>query len=87
MVKSMPHSFANPLTDPKKKFLDLQGEGSLHAGMAMQGLLKLPVWSGKLYRGESLSSEDFGKLFARTADGGVEVKRRPRPSPETPSRA
>jgi hypothetical protein len=82
MVKSKPGSFANPLTMPKKKFLadrkekflELQGEGSLHAGMAMQGLLKMPVFRGKLYRGESLSSTDFAKRFVRSANGDVKAK-------------
>jgi hypothetical protein len=82
MVKSRPGSFANPLTMPKKKyladrkkkFLDLQGEGSLHAGMAMQGLLKMPVFRGKLYRGESLSSKAFDDSFVRSANGDVKAK-------------
>ncbi|MDX6541848.1 MAG: hypothetical protein QOI71_3458, partial [Gaiellales bacterium] len=75
MVNSMSGAFANPLTDRKKKFLELQGEGSLHAGMAMQGLLKMrDVFKGKLYRGESLSSKAFDDRFVRSANGDVKAK-------------
>jgi hypothetical protein len=31
--------------------------------MAMQGLLKLPVWKGSLYRGEVLNKTDFESRF------------------------
>lgn len=42
--------------------------------MAMQGLLKLPVWRGKLYRGESLSSQGFDDTFERSANGDVKAR-------------
>lgn len=38
-------------------------EGALHAAMAIQGLNKLPVYSGLGYRGESLKPAEFAKRF------------------------
>ncbi len=38
-------------------------EGSLHTGMALQGLLKLPVYDDMTYRGEAFNRADFLKRF------------------------
>jgi hypothetical protein len=39
----------------------MREEGGLHAGVAMQGLMKLPEYTGKLYRGAGYTDEDFEK--------------------------
>ena len=38
-------------------------EGSLHAGVAMQGLAKMPPKQGTVYRGERMSPADFSRMF------------------------
>jgi hypothetical protein len=38
-------------------------EGSLHAGMALQGMMKLPVATGKTFRGETFTKSEFLKKF------------------------
>ena len=38
-------------------------EGSLHAGMALQGLMKLPAIPGRTFRGETYTKSDFLKKF------------------------
>ena len=47
-----------------KDLADRQQEGSLHAGMAIEAMKKLPVWKGKVYRGEALSQADFDGKFS-----------------------
>ncbi len=44
-------------------------EGALHAGMAMQGLLKMPVWRGQLFRGEVLTEAVVKERFAESRNG------------------
>jgi hypothetical protein len=39
-------------------------EGTLHTGVAMQGLAKLPKMHGKVYRGARLTPEDFAREYA-----------------------
>jgi hypothetical protein len=51
------------LDERKKELAQRTQEGALHAGMAMQGLLKLPVWKGQLFRGECVKRDDFEKRF------------------------
>jgi hypothetical protein len=51
------------LAERKHELDERTSEGALHAGMAMQGLLKLPVWKGSLYRGEVLNKTDFESRF------------------------
>jgi hypothetical protein len=47
-------------------------EGALHAGMAMQGLSKLPKWKGLTYRGEVLDMAVFDSRYT-TASGPAPV--------------
>jgi hypothetical protein len=49
-------------------------EGALHTGMAVQGLLKLPVYDKKTYRGESFKREDFLKRFKLDKKGRVTAR-------------
>lgn len=50
----------------RKKELDvLQEEGTLHAGVARGGLLKMPVWKGTAYRGEKLASKRWNSRFVQ----------------------
>lgn len=46
----------------------LREEGGLHAGIATQGLLKMPVWKGLAYRGERLSRQRFYPRFVMKGD-------------------
>ena len=46
-------------------------EGSLHAGMAMAGLQKMPVFTGPTYRGEAYTKADFLKKFKLGSKGKV----------------
>jgi hypothetical protein len=50
-------------------------EGAMHAGMAMQGLMKLPVWPrGKVYRGEVLNEKDFEAKFVKDKKGDYKIR-------------
>jgi hypothetical protein len=49
-------------------------EGSLHAGMATQGLMKMPVYQGPTFRGESYNKADFMKKFKIDKKGRVTAK-------------
>ena len=50
----------------RKKELDaLREEGTLHSGVARQGLLKLPVWKGPGYRGEKIDAKRWASRFRR----------------------
>ena len=40
-------------------------EGSLHAGVAMQGLSKLKPMQGQVFRGERMSQEEFDRMYGR----------------------
>lgn len=51
------------LAQRNKELGAMTEEGALHAGMAMQGLLKMPVYKGQLYRGECVTKADFDKRF------------------------
>lgn len=57
------------LAERKGELDELTSEGALHAGMATQGLLKLPVWKGTLYRGEVLNQTDFDSRFKADRHG------------------
>ena len=46
-------------TDPKNLF----AEGSLHAGVMMEALSKLPVKKGTTYRGARMTQEDFDAKY------------------------
>ena len=46
----------------------LREEGGLHAGVALQGLLKMPVWKGTAYRGERITSQRFYPRFVKKGD-------------------
>jgi hypothetical protein len=58
----------------KGRLRDLQSEGSLHAGMLMRALNKLPAWSGSLFRGEHLDAALFASQFVELANGDVQHK-------------
>lgn len=45
-------------------------EGALHTAFAVQGMVKLPVWSGKLYRGEMIYADKFEERFPKDGHGG-----------------
>ncbi len=49
-------------------------EGSLHAGMAMQGLNKLPVVAGTTFRGEAYRTDNLPKEFAVDKKGRIIVR-------------
>ena len=49
-------------------------EGSLHAGMAMQGLAKMEVFVGPTYRGESFNEADFKKKFKMDRNGKLTAR-------------
>lgn len=46
----------------------IQGEGSTHTAVAMQGLMKLPVWQGTAYRGQGLDRKRFFAQFAKEGE-------------------
>ena len=48
----------------------LKEEGALHAGMAVQGLNQLEVWTGPVFRGEAVSKQEFDDLFTDVSPGG-----------------
>jgi len=55
-------------------------EGALHEAIALEGLLKLPVWPGKgkkglVYRGEVLNETDFRKRFSVGAGGKIRARK------------
>jgi hypothetical protein len=41
----------------------IEAEGMEHSNMAGSGLQKLPNWTGSIYRGMALSSQEFKKMF------------------------
>jgi hypothetical protein len=45
--------------EPGASHKAMREEGGLHAGVAMQGLRKLPLYTGKVYRGAGYTDEDF----------------------------
>ena len=49
----------------KNKVKSLVEEGTLHAGVAMMGLQKLPAMSGPTYRGARMTEEDFQKKYVQ----------------------
>ncbi len=49
-------------------------EGSLHAGMAVQGLAKMPVFAGPTYRGESFTEAAFKEKFKVGKKGQVTAR-------------
>lgn len=49
-------------------------EGSLHAGLAMQGLAKMDVFKGPTYRGESFTEAAFKKKFKMGLRGRVTAR-------------
>ena len=57
-------------------------EGALHTAMAVQGMSKLPAWSGKLYRGEMILADKFDERFPKDGHGGL---RSAEPSLKRPS--
>jgi hypothetical protein len=46
----------------------IQAEGSTHTAVAMQGLMKLPVWKGTAYRGQGLDRTRFFRQFAKEGE-------------------
>lgn len=55
-----------PLKGMPRRTMDTEtmiGEGATHAGVAMQGLLKLPPKKGKVYRGARMSDKEFQKAY------------------------
>jgi hypothetical protein len=63
----------SPTFDRGASYKAMREEGGLHAGVAMQGLRKLPLFTGQVYRGAGYTDEDFrkgivvGKVFAFSA--------------------
>lgn len=49
-------------------------EGSLHAGLAMQGLAKIKIFKGLTYRGESFTEAAFKKKFKVGSKGRVTAR-------------
>jgi hypothetical protein len=49
-------------------------EGSLHTGMALQGLMKMPAIPGKTFRGETFTKSEFLKMFTLGRGGKVSCK-------------
>ncbi len=49
-------------------------EGSLHAGMAMQGLSKMPVFAGPTFRGETFTEAAFKQRFKVDKKGRVTAR-------------
>jgi hypothetical protein len=63
-----------------KDLATMREEGALHAGVAVQGLLKMPVWRGTTWRGESMTKEKFEAQFAPNPNGRFRVVK-PRTDP------
>lgn len=66
----MEHNKQNALDGTALKSVDgkvLKEEGVLHAGMAMQGLTKLPPWKGLTYRGSRMDPASFADDYYRGA--------------------
>jgi hypothetical protein len=59
------------MADRRAELTALREEGGLHTGVALQGLLKMPVWMGTAYRGEGLEPERFDPRFVKKGDGFV----------------
>jgi hypothetical protein len=57
------------LADRRKDLTALREEGGLHSGVALQGLLKMPVWRGAAYRGEAMDEKRFDARFVKDGDG------------------
>lgn len=55
--------------ESQKKMSAIQQEGSLHTAFGVQGLLKLPVWKGLAYRGQTLQFKQFHDLFVKEGEG------------------
>ena len=49
-------------------------EGAMHAGFAMSGFAKMPVWKGSTYRGEVLSKEELLAAFTMSKRGVLTPK-------------
>lgn len=56
------------MADRRKDLTTLREEGSLHTGVALQGLLKMPAWKGFAYRGEKLDAARFDARFAKQGE-------------------
>jgi hypothetical protein len=56
-------------TDRQKELKALREEGALHTGVALQGLLKMPVWKGTAYRGEAIDGNRFDPRFVKDSKG------------------
>ena len=57
----------------QKAMTPFREEGSLHTAFAMSGLAKLPVWTGKVYRGEMLLQTRFDERFTRKESRSAKV--------------
>ncbi len=57
------------MADRRKDLTALREEGGLHTGVALQGLLKMPVWKGTAYRGEKIGSDRFDPRFVKKGNG------------------
>jgi hypothetical protein len=57
------------MADRRGELTTLREEGGLHAGVAMQALLKMPVWKGTAYRGERITRQRFYPRFIKKGDG------------------
>lgn len=55
--------------DRQKELKAFREEGSLHTGVALQGLLKMPVWKGTAYRGEAIDAKRFYPRFIKEGKG------------------
>lgn len=53
----------------------LRNEGALHAAVGVDGLMKLPVWKGQVYRKDGFGHERFAQLF-RDDNGKVTIRNR-----------
>jgi hypothetical protein len=54
----------------RRKELDaLQQEGTLHSGVALHGLLKIPPWKGTGFRGEKIDAKRWDSRFVRDGNG------------------
>lgn len=55
--------------ETRTKTGEIQQEGSLHTAIGVQGLLRLPVWKGVAYRGQTLQFKQFHDLFVKDGEG------------------
>ena len=63
------------LADRKEQLRILKEEGSLHTGVALEGLKKMPVWKGTGYRGQVMTGKQFYPMFV--TKGETYAPRRP----------